>query len=108
MKALSRGRQIPNYDICNVFSYDKGNVEGLVCILSCRVSSLPLEYLGLAIRCFLQDWEDAVFSFFEMLYSLRVGQGDVDRTCWSPSKRHKFEVKSYYPMLTIPTGSPFP
>ena len=41
MKAL-RGRQIPNYDICNVFSYDVGNVDGLVCILSCRVSSVFL------------------------------------------------------------------
>jgi hypothetical protein len=51
---------------------------------------------------------DLVSSFFEMLYSLRVRQGDVDRICWIPSKRHKFEVKSYYHVLTIPTGSPFP
>jgi len=33
-----------------------------------------------------------VFSFFEMLYSF---------------KRRKFEVKSYYQVLTILTGSPF-
>jgi hypothetical protein len=48
-----------------------------------------------------------VFSFFEMLYSFRVRQGDVDRICWSPSKRRKFEVKSYYQVLTSPNGSPF-
>jgi hypothetical protein len=33
---------------------------------------------------------------------------DVDRICLSPSKRGKFEVKSYYQRLTILTGSPFP
>jgi hypothetical protein len=30
----------------------------------------------------IQDWVvDAVFSLFEMLYSFRVRQGDVDRIC---------------------------
>jgi hypothetical protein len=30
----------------------------------------------------VQDWEvDVVFSLFEMLYSFRVRQGDVDRIC---------------------------
>jgi hypothetical protein len=43
----------------------------------------------------LKDWRvDVVFSFFYMLYSLRIRQGDVDRICWSPSKKRKFEVKS--------------
>jgi hypothetical protein len=41
-----------------------------------------------------------------MLYSLRVRQGDVDRMCWIPSKRHKFEVKSFYHVLTIFTSFP--
>jgi hypothetical protein len=27
----------------------------------------------------------------------------VDRICWIPPKRHKFEVKLYYHVLTIPT-----
>jgi hypothetical protein len=26
----------------------------------------------------------------------------VDRICWIPSKRSKFEVKSYYQVFTIP------
>jgi hypothetical protein len=34
--------------------------------------------------------------FLEMLYSLRVRQGDMDRICWIPSKRCKFEVRSYF------------
>jgi hypothetical protein len=57
----------------------------------------------------VQDWEvEVVLSFFEMLYSFKVRQGDVDRIGWSPSKRSKFEVKSFYQVLTSPNGSPFP
>lgn len=42
----------------------------------------------------VQDGEvNVVFSFFEIMYSFRVRQGDVDKI-WSPSKRSKFEVKS--------------
>jgi hypothetical protein len=51
---------------------------------------------------------ELVTSFFEMLYSFRVRQGAVDSICWIPSKRHKFEMKSYYHVLTIPTGNGFP
>jgi hypothetical protein len=45
-----------------------------------------------------------VFSFFKIMYSFRVRQGDGDKI-WSPSKRSEFEVKSYY--LTSSTRSPF-
>jgi hypothetical protein len=56
----------------------------------------------------LPYWEvDLVSSFFEM-YSLKVRQGDVDKICWIPSKKSKFKVRSYYHVLTIPTGFPFP
>jgi hypothetical protein len=58
-------------------------------------------------RSFFWHAVDVVHSFFEMLYSLRVRRGDVDRIYWSRSKRRKFEVKSYYQVLTILTGSPF-
>jgi hypothetical protein len=34
--------------------------------------------------------------------------GESDGIFWIPSKRHKFEVKSYYHVLTIPTDSMFP
>jgi hypothetical protein len=48
----------------------------------------------------IHDWEvELVSSFFEMLYSLGVKQGDVDRICWIPSKRYKFEVKTFYHVL---------
>jgi hypothetical protein len=51
----------------------------------------------------VHDWEvDLVSSFFELLYSLRVRQGGEDRICWIPSKRRKFEVRSYYHVLSIP------
>jgi hypothetical protein len=49
-----------------------------------------------------------VSSFAEMLYSLKIRQGYVDRICWIPSKRHKFEVKSYYHMLIVSTSFMFP
>jgi hypothetical protein len=42
------------------------------------------------------------------MYSLKVRQGDMDRICWIASKRHKFEVKSYYHVLTISMGFMFP
>jgi hypothetical protein len=48
-----------------------------------------------------QDWElEGVVSFFERLYSFQLRQGEEDRIGWSPSKRSKFEVKSFYQELT--------
>jgi hypothetical protein len=56
----------------------------------------------------VHDWEvDLVSSFFELLYSLKVRQGGEDRICWIPSKRRKFEVRSYYHVLSILTSSLF-
>jgi hypothetical protein len=67
------------------------------------------KFNGILVLLAVQDRKvDVVFSLFEMLYFLRVRQGDVDKICWSLSKRCKFEGKSYYHVLTIPTGSPFP
>jgi hypothetical protein len=34
-----------------------------------------------------------ISSFFEMLYSCKISQGNVDRIYWSPSKKGVFEVK---------------
>jgi hypothetical protein len=33
--------------------------------------------------------------------------GSEDRICWIPSKRRKFEERSYYHVLSIPVSSPF-
>jgi hypothetical protein len=41
-----------------------------------------------------------VSSFVELFYSHGVRQGGDDRNCWIPSKRKKFEVKSYYHVLS--------
>jgi hypothetical protein len=49
-----------------------------------------------------------VVSFFERLYSFQLRQQEEDRIGWSPSKRHKFEVKSYNHVLTSQNGSSFP
>jgi hypothetical protein len=57
----------------------------------------------------IRDWEvDLVSSFFELLYSLKGRQGCEERICWIPSKRRKFEVKSYYHVSSITTSFPFP
>ena len=44
----------------------------------------------------VQDWEmEMVPSFFERLYYVQLRHGEKDRLGWSPSKRGKFEVKSF-------------
>jgi hypothetical protein len=36
----------------------------------------------------VHDWEvDSISSFFNVLYSIRMGQGGDDKLCWIPSKR---------------------
>jgi hypothetical protein len=49
-----------------------------------------------------------VVSFFERLYSFKLRQGEEDGIGWSPSKRSKFEVKSFYQVLTSQNGLSFP
>jgi hypothetical protein len=55
----------------------------------------------------IQDWEmDVILTFFEMLYSCKLSQGNVDQ--WSPSKKSVFEVKSFYKVLSNPATEMFP
>jgi hypothetical protein len=57
----------------------------------------------------VQDWElDVISSFFELLYSCKISHGNVDRICWSPSKKGVFEVKSFYMALSILADEVFP
>jgi hypothetical protein len=57
----------------------------------------------------VQDWEvEVVTSFFERLYSFQLRQGEEDRIAWSPFERSKFELKSFYQVLTSQNGSSFP
>jgi hypothetical protein len=57
----------------------------------------------------IQDWEmDVISSFFELLYSCKISQGNVDRIRWFPSKKGIFEVKSFYKVLSNPTNEVFP
>jgi hypothetical protein len=55
------------------------------------------------------DWEvELVTAFFNVLYSLRVRQGGEDSIWWIPSKRRKFEVRSFYQALSTLASSSFP
>jgi hypothetical protein len=51
---------------------------------------------------------EVVVSFFQRLYSFQQRQGEEDRIGWSPSKKSKFEVKSFDQVLTSQNGSSFP
>jgi hypothetical protein len=54
-----------------------------------------INFIGL-----VHDWEvDFVPSFFNVLYSIRVGRGGDYILCWRPLKRRSFEVKSFYKVL---------
>lgn len=56
----------------------------------------------------MQDWEvELVTEFLNVLYSHRTRQGDADGIWWMPSKRQKFEVRSFYQMLSSSTSSSF-
>jgi len=46
--------------------------------------------------------------FLNLLYSLKLSRGGEETMCWIPSKRRKFEVRSFYKALSHPTGSSFP
>jgi hypothetical protein len=48
-----------------------------------------------------------VTSFFDLLYSIKLRQGGEDKICWIPSKKQKFEVRSFYHSLSIHVVSPF-
>jgi hypothetical protein len=45
----------------------------------------------------VHDWGVySVSSFFNVLYSTRMGQGDNNKFCWIPLKRQSFEVKTFW------------
>jgi hypothetical protein len=49
---------------------------------------------------FVHDWElDSESSLFNVLLTVRLGQGEKDKFCWNPSKRLSFKVKTFYNVL---------
>jgi hypothetical protein len=40
--------------------------------------------------------------------TIRLRLGGDDKICWTPSGRQKFEVRSFYHVLSIPVNSQFP
>jgi hypothetical protein len=49
-----------------------------------------------------------VIAFFNLFYSLRLRQDSEDHIWWVPSKKRKFEVRSFYHELSTLGGSSFP
>jgi len=43
----------------------------------------------------------------DTIYSCKVRRGGVDKLYWNPSRRKKFEVKTYYKMPKVPTKVAF-
>jgi hypothetical protein len=74
--------------------------------IACDKSSLVAEHLSLEYDPFqwdvrfiraAHDWEvDDLASFFALLYSLRIERDAEDKLWWSPSRKGKFDVSSFY------------
>jgi hypothetical protein len=75
-------------------------VAGLRSVVSIETVHWDINFIR-----FVHDWE---VSFFNVLYSARVGREGEDRLCWTSSKRRSFEVKSFYKFLLPNVDSPFP
>jgi hypothetical protein len=57
----------------------------------------------------VHNWEvELVTAFFNVLYTLKARQDSEDSIWWIPSKRQKFEVRSFYQMLSTSSSSSFP
>jgi hypothetical protein len=56
----------------------------------------------------LNDWEvEDLASLYSLLYSYNFG-GGADKMWWVPKRKGKFEVSSYYAILTSKDSVPFP
>jgi hypothetical protein len=56
-------------------------------------------------QCMIGRWTWSLLSLIFCVLTLK--QGGEDKICWIPSKRWKFEVRSFYHALSIPAGSHF-
>jgi len=55
------------------------------------------------------DWEvDVLASFFTLLYSIRLDRDGKDKLWWSPSRKGKFDVRSFYKILAYKATTNFP
>jgi hypothetical protein len=55
------------------------------------------------------DWEvDVLASFFTLLYSNSLDRDGKDKLWWSPSRKGKFDVRSFYKSLAFKETSHFP
>jgi hypothetical protein len=57
----------------------------------------------------VHDWDvDVISSLFNALYSIRLGQGNENKLCWSPSKRRTFDIKAFYIVILPIVDFSFP
>jgi hypothetical protein len=55
------------------------------------------------------DWEvDVLSSFFTLLYSIRGDHDGEDKLRWPPSRKGKFDVRSFYKILAYKETAHFP
>lgn len=55
------------------------------------------------------DWEvDDLATFFALLYSVRIERDAEDKLWWSPSRKEKFDVSSFYKTLVYKESVCFP
>jgi hypothetical protein len=84
----------------------------------CDKSSLVAEHLSLEYEPFqwdvrfiraAHDWEvDDLATFFALLYSVRIDCDAEDKLWWSPSRKGKFDVSSFYKTLVYKESVCFP
>jgi hypothetical protein len=55
----------------------------------------------------LNDWEVDDLASYSLLYSYNLGRG-ADKIWWVLNRKGKFEVRSFYNILTMNVSFPFP
>jgi hypothetical protein len=79
--------------------------------IACDKNSFMASHLILESESFLwdvifirvvHDWEvDVLTSFFTLLYSISLDRDGEDKLWWSPSRKGKFDVRSFYKSLAF-------
>jgi len=88
------------YDI----AYDKNLFVAAHLILESRSFQWDVRFIRVA-----HDWEvDVLASFFTLLYSISLDRDGKDKLWWSPSRKEKFDVRSFYKTLAYKETIHFP
>jgi hypothetical protein len=83
---------------------DKNSLTAAHLILECDSFQWDVRFFRAA-----HDWEvDVLASFFTLLNSIRLDRGVEDKLWWSPSRKGKFDVRSFYQTLAHKETIHFP